>query len=75
MEIPHYEERHARALLGIPQQTIKNSTDNSPSEQSERYMLTELYGGLSGGHLDVNKTLGKVQQRYYWLQARNDVEK
>jgi hypothetical protein len=38
-------------------------------------VLTELHGGLSGGHLGVNKTLDKVQQRYYWLQGRNDVEK
>jgi hypothetical protein len=37
-------------------------------------VLTELHVGQSGGHLGVNKTLNKVQQRYYWLQARNDVE-
>jgi hypothetical protein len=35
-------------------------------------VLTKLYGGLSGGHLGVNKTLNKVQQQYYWLQARGD---
>jgi hypothetical protein len=28
----------------------------------------------SGGHLDVNNTLDKVRQRYYWLKVRNDVE-
>jgi hypothetical protein len=38
-------------------------------------MLTELHGGLSQGHLGVNKTLGKAWQRYYWLQTRNNVEK
>jgi hypothetical protein len=38
-------------------------------------LLTELHGGSSGGHLGVNKTFNKVRQRYYWLQARNDVEK
>jgi hypothetical protein len=38
-------------------------------------LLTELHGGLLGGHLGVNKTLNKVLQRCYWLQARNDVEK
>jgi hypothetical protein len=26
------------------------------------------------GHLGINKTLGKVRQWYYWLQARNNVE-
>jgi hypothetical protein len=34
-------------------------------------MLTDLHGGLSGGHLGINKTLNKVRQRYYWLKARN----
>jgi hypothetical protein len=38
-------------------------------------VLTQLHGRLSGGHLDVNKTLNKVQQMYYWLQARNAVKK
>jgi hypothetical protein len=38
-------------------------------------MLTKLHGGPSGGHLGVNKTLNNVQKRYYWLQARKDVEK
>jgi hypothetical protein len=38
-------------------------------------MLTKLHNGPSGCHLGVNKTLNKVWQRCYWLQARNDVEK
>jgi hypothetical protein len=38
-------------------------------------MLTKQPGGPSGGHLGVNRTLDKVWQRYYWLQARDDVEK
>jgi hypothetical protein len=38
-------------------------------------LLTELHGGPSGGHLGVNKAMNKVWQRYYWLQARNNVEK
>jgi hypothetical protein len=37
-------------------------------------VLPELHGGWSEGHLGVKKTLNKVWQRYYWLQARNDVE-
>jgi hypothetical protein len=37
-------------------------------------ILTELHGGPSGGHLGVNKTLNKLRQRYFWLQARHDIE-
>jgi hypothetical protein len=28
-------------------------------------VLAKLHGGLSGGHLDVSKTLDNYQQRYY----------
>jgi hypothetical protein len=38
-------------------------------------VLTELRGGPSGGQLDVNKSVDKVRQRYYGLQARYYVEK
>jgi hypothetical protein len=38
-------------------------------------VLTELHGGPSGGHVGVNNTLDEVWQKYYWLQARNSVEK
>lgn len=69
MEILCCEEWHSRVPLRIRRWTIKNSPDNSPSEQSE------WHGGPSGGHLGVNKTLNKVRQRYYWLQARKNVEK
>jgi hypothetical protein len=37
-------------------------------------VLTELHGGPSGGHLGINKTLNKIPQPYYWLQARTGVE-
>jgi hypothetical protein len=37
-------------------------------------VLAKLHGGPSGGQLGVNKTLDKVRQKYYWLQARHDVE-
>jgi hypothetical protein len=36
-------------------------------------MLTEPHDGLSGGHLGINNTLNKVQQRYYHFQARNNL--
>jgi hypothetical protein len=38
-------------------------------------VLTELHGGTSGGHIGVNETLNKVRQRYYWLQAKGDIER
>jgi hypothetical protein len=37
-------------------------------------VLTKLHGP-SGGHLGASKILNKVQQWYYWLQARSDTEK
>jgi hypothetical protein len=74
VEIPWCEERHTRVPLGICQWTAKNNPAYSSLEQSE-WGVTELHGGLSGGYMGVNKTLDKVRQRYYWLQARNDVEK
>jgi hypothetical protein len=36
---------------------------------------TKLHSGPSGGHLRINKTLNKVQQRFYWLYARSSIEK
>jgi hypothetical protein len=38
-------------------------------------VLTEVNVGPVGGHLGVNKTLNKFRQRFYWLQARADIEK
>jgi hypothetical protein len=40
-----------------------------------RYVLTELHGGSSGGHLCINKTLNKVLlslgNKRYWKMVRN----
>jgi hypothetical protein len=30
-------------------------------------VLAELHGGPLGGNRDVNRTLIKVKQKYYWL--------
>lgn len=38
-------------------------------------VLEEVHGGSSGAHLGVNKTLGKVRERFYWVHCREDVEK
>jgi hypothetical protein len=37
-------------------------------------VLTELHGGPSD-HLGINKTVNKVWKRFYWVQARSNVEK
>ncbi|XP_063215566.1 retrovirus-related Pol polyprotein from transposon 412 isoform X1 [Bacillus rossius redtenbacheri] len=37
-------------------------------------VLKEIHDGTSGGHLGVNKTLGKTRLHYYWLKCRQDVE-
>jgi hypothetical protein len=38
-------------------------------------VLTELHVGSSGGHLGDYKDLNKFRQRYYWLQAKGDIER
>jgi hypothetical protein len=63
-------ERHwesADELSKIAQIVLPRSRVNS--------VLTKLLTELSRGHLGGNKALNKVRQRYYWLQARSNVEK
>ena len=36
-------------------------------------VLSQLHNSITGGHLGVNKTLGKVRERFYWVQCRKDV--
>jgi hypothetical protein len=38
-------------------------------------VLTELDGGLTGGHSGVSKTLYRAREMYYWLNAKKDIEK
>jgi hypothetical protein len=38
-------------------------------------VLTEMHGGTSGGHLEVNKTIERARQRYYLLHLKDDVER
>jgi hypothetical protein len=71
MEIPRCEEWHTWTPVGIRRQTIRNSPDNSLLQQSERPADWTTWWTILG----VNKTLNKVLQRCYWLQARNNVEK
>jgi hypothetical protein len=37
-------------------------------------VLQEIHGGTSGAHFGVNKTLGKIRERFYWVNARHDIE-
>ena len=38
-------------------------------------VLKELYSSSTGGHFGVMKILQKVQERFYWNNSREDVEK
>jgi hypothetical protein len=75
MEVPHCEEQH------ILEQHCKSADGQSKIAQivlpwsRVNGMLIQPHGGPSGGHLGVNRTLNKVWLRYYWVQARNNVEK
>ena len=37
-------------------------------------VLRQLHDTVTGGHLGINKTLGKVRSRFYWVNCRRDVE-
>ncbi|KRY45000.1 Retrovirus-related Pol polyprotein from transposon [Trichinella britovi] len=37
-------------------------------------VLRAVHNHPTGGHLGVAKTLGRVRQRFYWIQQREDVE-
>jgi hypothetical protein len=54
--------RSTMAQIALPRSRVKD-------------VLTELHDELSGGHLGINKTLNKVRQRFYWQQARGDIER
>lgn len=32
-----------------------------------------MHDSLMGGHLGVNKTYGRLKQRFYWYEAKEDV--
>jgi hypothetical protein len=72
-EIPSCEQWHITVPEGISRQMTKTAQVVLPWNKVN-YVLTKLHGRPSG-HLSVNKIVDNVWQRYYWLQARNDVEK
>ncbi|KAJ8958667.1 hypothetical protein NQ318_016392 [Aromia moschata] len=37
-------------------------------------VLEEIHNGSTGGHLGVTKTLGKVRERFYWVNCTTDVK-
>ena len=37
-------------------------------------ILYEVYEGIGGGHLGVEKSVAKLKERYYWLGHHNDVQ-
>ncbi|KAJ8932053.1 hypothetical protein NQ318_008401 [Aromia moschata] len=48
-------------------------TTDSPQKQSARG-IGEIHNGSTGGHLGVTKTLGKVRERFYWVNCTTDVK-
>jgi transposase InsO family protein len=60
----HYDEvtLSEKLLLVVPKSLVQE-------------VLTELHTTLTSGHLGRNKTLGKVQSRFYWVGWRDDVVK
>ena len=36
----------------------------------QKFSLEAVHNGVGGGHLGVNKTLGKVRERFYWLNSQ-----
>lgn len=51
---------HSRDLIVIPKSRIAT-------------VLKEFHNGPSGGHLGVMKTLGKIKQRFYWVNCQDSV--
>ena len=39
------------------------------------YVLSQLHDSRSGGHLGVNKTYSKINERYFWYKCKSDVKK
>jgi hypothetical protein len=37
-------------------------------------VLQEIHGDTSGAHFAMNKTLGKIRERFYRVNARDDIE-
>jgi hypothetical protein len=78
----YWAQWKSRAVTSGISQCLWESTDGQSkiaqiilSQSRVNNVLNKPHGGLSGGHLSVNKTLYKVWQRYYRLQARNNAEK
>lgn len=44
-----------------------------PSSMKED-ILSEMHGGVSGGHMGINRTLNKIKEYFYWPDMRADVE-
>lgn len=67
--------RSFAARVGMLEHHWEPADRQSYLRGKEEGVLAELHTGPQGGHLDVSRTFDKVRQWYYWLQARNDVDR
>jgi hypothetical protein len=62
--------------LESDQNRLGSKPDQTSNQQADKKdLLSKLHYGLLGSHLGVRKTLNKVRQWSYRLQARGDVER
>jgi hypothetical protein len=53
--------------------TTDGPGQNTASQAQGKTDILKLHVGFSGGHLDINKALDMIRQKYCWLQLRSDV--
>ena len=39
-----------------------------------QFVLSQLHDGVTGAHLGIGKTLGKVRERFFWYALKRDIE-
>ena len=39
-----------------------------------QFVLSQLHDGVTGAHLGIGKTLGKVRERFFWCALKRDIE-
>ena len=44
-----------------------------PPKELRPSVLRQLHCSPTAGHLGMNKTLGRIRERFYWMQCSKDV--